>query len=142
MLVLREQLLDLMVKIDRKIYHKDSEKEDSQDRVIANIKRDIPSSRNLSSCIESVETRYSWGTFQKIGNIAKSFMSNIVLGYTLYGLDVGTDLDYSLDMFRTNTTEICQNNYQKKINQTLDILIRNSLEIFNSNSTDSLIIEN
>ena len=54
MMVLREQLLDTMVKIDRKIYHEDSEKDDSKDRVIANIKRDIPTSRNLSNCIESL----------------------------------------------------------------------------------------
>ena len=69
--------------------------------MIANIKRDIPSSRNLSNCIESLETRYSWGIFKKIGEITKSFLSNIVLGYTLYGLDIGTDLDYSLETFGT-----------------------------------------
>ena len=95
----REQLLDLMVKIDRKIHHEDEEKEDSKDRVIANIKRDIPSSGNLSNCIESLETRYNWGTFTMIGHIAKSFMFNIVLGCTLYGLDIGKDIDYSLEFY-------------------------------------------
>ena len=118
MMVLREQLLDLMVKIDQKIYHEKIEKDASQDRVIANIKRDIPSSRNLSSCLGSVQTRYRWGTFTKIGNIIKSFLSNIALGYTLYVLDIGTDLDFSLEMHRTKSTDLCVKNYQKIINQT------------------------
>ena len=81
MLVLREQLLDLMVKIYRKLYHEDSEKEESQKRVISNIKRDIPSSRNLSSCLESLETRYRWGLSKKLANIAKSFVTNITSFY-------------------------------------------------------------
>ena len=36
-----------------------------------------------------------------IGHIAKSFASNIVLGCTLYGLDIGKDIDYSLDIYET-----------------------------------------
>ena len=119
LLVLREQLLDLMVKIDRKIYYEDSEKDGSQKRVINNIKRDIPSSRNLSNCLESVETRYKWGHLKKIAYIAKSFVRNIVLGYTMYGLDVGTDLDYSLKMLGTNSTELCHQNIQQINNRIL-----------------------
>ena len=118
MVVLREQLLDAIVKIDRKIYYEDSEKESSQDRVIANIKRDIPSSRNLSNCLESLETRYSWGFFQIIGNIANSFALNIALGYTLYGLDIGTDLDYSLDIYGTS----CNITEQDVVKGTMDCL--------------------
>ena len=99
MVVLREQLLGSMMKIDRKLYYE--EKVASQDRVTANIKRDIPTSRNLSNCIESLEARYSWGLFQRIGHILTSFLSNIALGYALYGLDIGTDLVYSLEVYET-----------------------------------------
>ena len=101
MMVLREQLLDSIVKIDRKMYHKDEEKEASQYRVIANVKRNIPSSRNLFICIESLETRYSWGIFTRIGHIAKSFASNIVLGYSLYLWDIGKDILYSYEIYGT-----------------------------------------
>ena len=118
MLGLREQLLSLMVKIDRKIYHDDSRKDAGQKRVIAKLKTKIPTSRNLSQCIESVDTRFRWGPFKKIGYILKSFMCNIVLGYTFYGLDVGTDVKYSLDMFSINATDICHENFQKISSKT------------------------
>ena len=118
MMVLREQLLDTMVKIDRKIYHEDSEKDDSKDRVIANIKRDIPSSRNLSNCIESLETRYSWGLFTRIGDITKSFLANILLGWVTYGLDIWSDLDYSVEVYGTK----CNTTNQDAGNGTMDCL--------------------
>ena len=118
MMVLREQLLDTMVKIDRKIYHEDSEKEASKDRVIANIKRDIPTSRNLSTCIESLETRYSLGLFTRIGDITKSLFSNILLGYGLYGLDIWTDLVYSVEVYGTK----CNITTQDAGNGTMDCL--------------------
>ena len=123
LIALREQLLDLMVIIDRKIY--DEDLDSSETRLIDNIKKDIPSSRNLCNCLLSVESRYRWQPFKQIVDITRSFVFNIAIGCTLYILDIGTDLAYSLEMYETNATEVCHLNFGKTVNKTFDNIVRN-----------------
>ena len=147
MIVLREQLLDLMVKIDRKIYLEDFDS--SENRLIDSVKRDIPSSRNLSKCLESIEKRYRWVPFKKLVHITKSFVSNIVFGFTLYLLDLGTDASYSHEMYQTNATGVCHENFEKTQNKAFDNIVRylatdvvSCLEIYGANATTGLCQEN
>ena len=53
LVALREILIDVIIKIDRKVFYRSSERERSELRVIEGIKGDVPSSRELSDCLTS-----------------------------------------------------------------------------------------
>ena len=119
LVALREILLDVIINIDRKVFYQSGERETSEVRVIEGIKSEVPSSRELSDCLNSIEARYSWCVNRRNGYLATSFTSNILFGYLIYWLDVGTDIFFSYQMFEhyfafntTNGATVCQENYQ------------------------------
>ena len=91
---LREQLIKLIIKIDRKV-HGNYDKM----RVIESVKTEVPSSLELTNCIISIESRYSWSSPKMMVEIMKSFCLNILLGYGLFIMDVGTDIYFTYQMF-------------------------------------------
>ena len=119
LVALREILLDVIINIDRKVFYQSRERDTSEVRVIEGIKGEVPSSRELSDCLTSLEARYSWCAGRVTGYLATSFTSNILLGYLFYWLDVGTDIYFSYQMFEqysafntTNVESVCKENYQ------------------------------
>ena len=118
LVALREILIDVIITIDRKVFYRSCEREESELRVIEGIKGVVPSSRELSDCLTSIEARYSWGVGRMTGHLATSFTSNILLGYLIYWLDVGTDIYFSYQMFEqysayntTNLDSVCRENF-------------------------------
>ena len=97
MLKEREELLDLMKKIDEIMYP--SDKENSEFRVTEQLKLGLPSSSGLDECIKSVQQRYSWSEEKLCFMRFLSIFKNVILGWSLYFMDFGTDINFTLAMF-------------------------------------------
>ena len=97
MLKEREELLDLMKKIDEIMYP--SDKENSEFRVTEQLKLGLPSSSGLDECIKSVQQRYSWSEEKLWFMRFLSIFKNVILGWSLYFMDFGTDINFTLAMF-------------------------------------------
>ena len=87
----REEVIQLLIKIDHFRYQGAEEKQNSKRRIIKILRAGMKPSRGLKESIDSVQEKYSWEN----GKIAiKSFLSvvhNIILGWSLYGSDIASD---------------------------------------------------
>ena len=115
MLKEREELLTLMVKIDRHRYPNDLK--NSEFRVRELLKVGLPPSKGLEECIESLSTRYPWGKDQMWFVRLLSVFKNIIIGWGVYFLDVGTDLNFSMDMFENS-----KRNFTEELESCLPLL--------------------
>ena len=94
----RQELLDLMIKIDK--FRNSEDLENSQYRIVQQLKFGLESSRGLEECVSSVQERYSWTVMKMWLMRSISFSKNIIFGWSLFLLDFGTDLSFSLEMFK------------------------------------------
>ena len=85
-------MLSLLVQVEK------NNGEDCMDRVIDNLKKELESSAELSECITTVKNKYPIPTGKFITLIVLSFVQNIILGFTFYGTDFGTDVDFGNTM--------------------------------------------
>ena len=93
----REQVIDILVTIDRCMFNSDKDKEDSKFRVMEQIKSAINSSAELSDMITSVKSRYPWSKYYKYFKIFISF-SHLFLTLMFYSFDLYTDFKFGWDM--------------------------------------------
>ena len=93
----REQLIDLLKKIDNKLNRDDIE--NCEYRIIEQIKRGISSSPDLDDCIKSVQQRFPWTNVKMVANTIKIIVVNICFGWGLFSLDFWTDIKFTLKMF-------------------------------------------
>ena len=88
----KEEMLDLAVQIEN------NNGEDAMIRVINNLKKGLESSSELTNCINTVKNKYPLPTGKFITMIITSFMINIIMGFTFYGSDVGSDVHFGKHM--------------------------------------------
>ena len=109
----REQLLHLLIKINEKR----EDREASEYKTIELFKSSLPSSYVLRECIDSIQEKYSWGTLRVLSMVMLSFIRNILLGIGMYFLDIGTDYQFSLNMFQqrevSHDTSSCQEEFHQ-----------------------------
>ena len=111
MLKQREELLDLLI---NKIGLEERE-------LIELLKKSVPSSEGLTSCIRSGQERYKYGPFKVLARLSQSFFFHIVLGWGLYLLDLSTDLTFTLHLFKLSEKNfaaekfICENNFLEQV---------------------------
>ena len=107
-----EEILLLLIKIDK--FRHPGDLQNSEFRVKERLRKALPSSSGLRECISSVQRRYSWGPAKMWFMRFFSILKNIMFGWTLYFLDLVTDLNFSLDMFNnahrnyTNELSLCK----------------------------------
>ena len=119
----REELLTLLVLIDRFRYPKDLE--NSELRVIEQVRIGLPSSKGLRECIKSIQKHYKWGSPKLYFMRFFSIFKNIIFGWMMYLLDFGTDLKFSSDMLsnakRNFTNELyhCKSNIEPMVDSVV-----------------------
>ena len=99
----REELIDLSVKIANMNHREDSEK--AMEEVINNYKSGLASGVGLRDMINMIKERYSWSSSKKNIMILVSLVA-CLLGIGLYGFDLTTDVQFSLEMFNRTDDSI------------------------------------
>ena len=94
----REELVQLLIKIDRFRYTNSEEKMESERRIIKILRAGMKPSKGLKESIESVQEKYPW----KYGKIAVKSGASVLmclLGCSLYVSDIASDFHFysSLD---------------------------------------------
>ena len=123
----REEILDLLVKIDKsrcKLKWRGYDLESSQYRVTKQLKNDLPTSLGLKECITSTKERYPWSKKKLWFMRGLGILKNIILGLGLYFMDFSTDIIFSIDMFNnagrnfTNEQKNCTEDLYSQLNKT------------------------
>ena len=112
----REELIQLLIKIDHFRYQGPEEKQDSKERIIKILRAGMKSSRGLKESIDSVQEKYSWKSGKIAVKCALSIMNNIVFGWSLYASDVVSDLYFykGIGHQSDSTTTTTTNKLQRK----------------------------
>ena len=100
----REELIQLLIKIDHFRFQGTEERRGSKKRIIRILRAGMKPSRGLKESIDCAQEKYSWEN-SKIG--VKCFISairNILLGWTLFGFDVGSDLNFYVGLGGENNS--------------------------------------
>ena len=92
----RENVLDLMIEYDQK--RNQEALEDSQFRIKKEIKKIVPTSGNLRDCLKSISDKYPWSEGKYKVMLGISFLLQVIRGSFFFGLDVATDIQFTLDM--------------------------------------------
>ena len=85
----------------------------------------LPSSKGLRECIKSVQKHYKWGSPKLYFMRFFSIFKNIIFGWMMYFLDLGTDLQFSADMLSnakrnfTNELNHCKNNIEPMVDSVV-----------------------
>ena len=112
-----------MKRVDLSRYPKDQEVADF--RLKKQVKKACPSSIGLRDCIQSIDEKYPWGSMKHKFKLFLSFFT-FCLGTLFYGLDIFTDIKFSLDMFnyaRRNLTKKmsqCQVDFDNEFSSTIE----------------------
>ena len=107
MLITREFIIDRMIdEISENCYNEALE----EYKIIQKIKSMLPSSVGLRDSIRSVRDRFKWGLGMFWFMLVRSFILEVILGTSLYFLDIYTDLQFTFYLFgqseRNFTAEI------------------------------------
>ena len=103
----REEFLKLLKKIaDDK--HPD-DPEDSKHEVIEILKNNLKAGPHLVNCLKSLDLKYPWTDFKKNIETLVSLIKNILLGWGLWGFDVGTDFYFVYESSRMFFTDFAEN---------------------------------
>ena len=87
----REEVIQLLIKIDYFRYQGAEEKKNSKRRIIKILRAGMKPSRGLKESIDSVQEKYSWENGKIAVKCGLSVVHNIILGWGLYGSDVASD---------------------------------------------------
>ena len=93
----REDMIEVM-KIVELAKHPDNQKE-AEDRIKRQIKKVVPSSPGRRDCLKSVADKFPWSSSKFWFMTCFNLFIQVILGTTFYGLDVYTDINFSLEMF-------------------------------------------
>ena len=93
----REELLDVLDKIDQSRYP--GHRAGSKRRLTEQLKLGLQSSEGLVTCIQALHMRYRWSKAQVRGRQLISVIKNIIFGWTMFFLDMGTDTAFTVDMY-------------------------------------------
>ena len=96
MVKVREEVLGVMKKVDLERYPND--KEDADYRLKKQVQKACSSSIGLRDCIQSIDEKYPWGKLKHKFKVFLSFFT-FFMATMFYGLDIYTDIKFSLDMF-------------------------------------------
>ena len=94
----REEVIQLLIKIDHFRYQEAEEKKQSKRRIIKILRSGMKPSRGLSEAIGSVQEKYPWETGKIAVKCTLSVVHNILLGWSLYGSDVASDWFFYHDL--------------------------------------------
>ena len=120
----RENVIDLMIEYDKK--RNPESLIDSQFRMKKEIKNIVPSSGNLRDCLMSISDKYPWSGGKYKVMLAISFILRVFRGSFLYTLDVFTDIQFALDMFRQANRNFvedlskCQQTFEKNFDVAIE----------------------
>ena len=95
----REELLDLLDKIGRARYPQPHQRAGSKRRLTEQLKLGLPSSEGLVSCIQALHMRFRWSKGRVRGRQLISVIKNILFGWTMFCLDLGTDTAFTVNMY-------------------------------------------
>ena len=95
----REELLDVLDKIDRARYPQPHHRAGSKRRLTQQLKLGLQSSEGLVSCIQALHMRYRWSKGRVRGRQLISVIKNIIFGWTMFFLDLGTDTAFTVSMY-------------------------------------------
>ena len=73
-------------------------------RIIKILRDGMKSSKGLKETIESLQDKYSWTPKKMIVRGVLSALWSISVGFVLFGFDIGTDIQFALEMFSHTTT--------------------------------------
>lgn len=98
----------------------------SQYRLTRKLKSMIPSSNGLRGCIKSLNEKFKWSSSKLWSILVWTFFTRVILGTSFYGLDLYTDLNFSLYLFHQAQTnfsaqiEKCRPSFETKFNETVE----------------------
>ena len=113
-----------MIEYDKKRNPKSLD--DSQIRMKNEIKKIVPSSGNLRDCLISISDKYPWSDGKYKVMLALSFILRVFRGSLLYSLDVFTDIQFTLDMYRQANRNFvddfskCQQTFEKNFDIAIE----------------------
>ncbi len=119
----REEVLGVMKKVDIQRYP--NEQEDAGYRLKKQVLKACSSSVGLRDCIQSIDEKYPWGKLTHKFKIFLSFLT-FCIGTLFYGLDIYTDIKFSLDMYNyskrnfTQELSLCQMDFDKRFSLTIN----------------------
>ena len=136
----REEVLFVLKKVDLERYP--NEQEDADYRLKKHVQKACSSSIGLRDCIQSIDEKYPWGNLKHKFRLFLSFFT-FFMGTMLYGLDIYTDIRFSLDMFNyskrnfTQELSLCRLDFEVELSTTIYVCRDN----FNkSNCINSLAV--
>ena len=106
----REEVIQLLIKIDYFRYKNSEDKSKSKRRIIKILRAGIKPSRGLKESIDSVQQKYSWETGKIVVKCGLSILHNIVFGWGLYASDVFSDVYFYNGLDQSNNTNTTTNN--------------------------------
>lgn len=128
----KKKCLEVLVLADEKKYG-DEQPDKTEQRILEKL-RDIFYHPELAETVRYVRSLFPMGavTFALTSTIL--FITQIVMGFGSYYLDITTDIDFTLFMFKmklSNATKVIDNGTHVNINQTL-LAVKDTNEFFNA----------
>ena len=92
MLKEREEVIQLLIKIDHFRYKDSKDRSKSKRRIIKILRAGMKPSRGLKEAIDSVKGKYAWDTTKIASKCLLSVAHNILFGWFLYASDIASDV--------------------------------------------------
>ena len=119
----REEVLFVMKKVDLEKYP--DKQENANYRLKKQVQKACSSSEGLRYCIKSIDEKYPWGYLKHKIMVFLSFCT-LIMGLMFYGLDIYTDIRFSLDMLNyskrnfTQEQSWCQVDFDNEFSLTIE----------------------
>ena len=88
----REEVIQLLIKIDHFRYKDSKDRSKSERRIIKILRAGMKPSRGLNDAINSVKDKYAWNTTKIAFKCLLSVAHNILFGWFLYASDIASDV--------------------------------------------------
>ena len=111
----REELIQLLIKIDLFRFQGTEERKGSKKRVIKILRAGMKPSRGLKESVDSVQKKYSWETGKIRVKCFLSIILNVIFGWSLFGFDVGSDLNFYIDLIGKNNNNTTTNSAARTV---------------------------
>ena len=102
----REELLQLLIKIDKHRYK--FNEEESEKRIIRILQAGMKPCKGLKETIDSLQEKYCWTKGKMIVKGLLSTLFSFAVGFVLYFFDVFTDIKFTVEMFSHTTTNFTE----------------------------------
>ena len=104
----REELLQLLIKMEKHRHKENFNEQESEKRIIKILRAGMKPSKSLKETIDSLQDKNSWTQGKMVIMGLLSTVYSIVIGFVLVGLDVGTDINFTVEMFSHTTTNFTE----------------------------------